>query len=161
MEKEELIREIIELQRKVDRARRQYELDVWMALPLSIAQLKSLFFISNQGSTNLGKLAAALGVTPTNVTGIVDRLVKKGLVTRTESDQDRRILLLRATDEGEELVAKLRQRRTGHMSEVLDRMSVGELATLAQAFASLVKATRAYEGENKDAPSVWSTVAQP
>ena len=161
MEKEELIREIIELQRQVDRARRQYELDVWMALPLSIAQLKSLFFISNQGSTNLGKLAVALGVTPTNVTGIVDRLVKKGLVTRTESDQDRRILLLRATDEGEELVAKLRQRRTGHMSEVLDRMSVGELATLAQGFASLVKATRAYEGENKDAPSVWSTVAQP
>ena len=78
MEKLELIREIIELQRKVDRARRQYELDVWMALPLTIAQLKSLFFISNQGSTNLGKLAAALGVTPTNTTGIVDRLVKQG-----------------------------------------------------------------------------------
>lgn len=161
MEKEELIREIIELQRKVDRARRQYELDVWMALPLSIAQLKSLFFISNQRSTNLGKLAAALGVTPTNVTGIVDRLVKKGLVTRTESDQDRRILLLRATDDGEELVAKLRERRRGHMSEVLARMSVDELATLAQGFASLVKAVEVHEGENKDVASVWSTVAQP
>ena len=161
MEKEELIREIIELQRKVDRARRQYELDVWMGLPLTIAQLKSLFFISNQGSTNLRKLAAALGVTPTNTTGIVDRLVKQGLVSRTENDQDRRMLLLRATDKGEELVAKLRERRRGHMSEVLARMSVDELATLAQGFASLVKAVEAHEGENKDVASAWSTVAQP
>jgi DNA-binding MarR family transcriptional regulator len=150
MEKVELINEIIELQRKVDRARRQYELDVWMSLPLTIAQLKSLFFISNQGSTNSGKLAVALGVTPTNTTGIVDRLVKQGLVSRTGNTQDRRVLLLRATDKGEELVANLRQRRRGHMSEVLARMSVDELAALAQGFASLVKAAEAHEEEIKE-----------
>jgi DNA-binding MarR family transcriptional regulator len=161
MEKLELIREIIELQRKVDQARTQYEPDVWFGLNVTVAQLKSLFFISHQGTTNLSKLAAALGVTPTNVTGIVDRLVKKGLVTRTESDQDRRILLLRATDDGEELVAKLRERRRGYMSEVLALMSVGELATLAQGFASLVKAVEAHERGNKDVPSAWSTAAQP
>ncbi len=161
MEKAELITEIIELQRKVDRARRQYELDVWMGLPLTIAQLKSLFFISNQGSTNLGKLAAALGVTPTNTTGIVERLVKQGLVSRTENPEDRRMLLLRATDKGEELVTSLRERRRGHMSEVSAHMSVDELTTLAQGFASLVKATQAYEEENKDVASARSTVAQP
>ena len=161
MEKPELITEIIELQRKVDQARRQYEPDVWIGLNITVAQLKSLFFISHQGTTNLSKLAAVLGVTPTNVTGIVDRLVKKGLVTRTDSDQDRRILLLRATDDGEKLVAKLRERRKGHMSEVLTRMSVDELATLAQGFASLVKAVEAHERENKDAPPAWSSAAQP
>jgi DNA-binding MarR family transcriptional regulator len=150
MEKVELITQIIELQRRVDRARRQYGLDVWMDLPLTIAQLKSLFFISNQGSTNSGKLAAALGVTPTNTTGIVDRLVKRGLVSRTENPKDRRMLALQATEKGEELVAKLRQRRTGHMSKVLARMSVDELTTLAQGFASLVKAAEAQERETKD-----------
>jgi len=148
MEKADLITEIIELQLKADRAWRQYELDVWMGLPLTIAQLKSLFFISNQGSTNSGKLAAALGVTPTNTTGIVDRLVKQGLVSRTENIQDRRMLLLRATDKGEELVAKLRERRRGYMSEVLERMSGDELATLAQGLTSLVKAAGTHEGES-------------
>lgn len=143
MERLELITEIIELQRKVDRARRQYELDVWMGLPLTMAQLKSLFFINNQGSTNSGKLAAALGVTPTNVTGIIDRLVKQGLVSRTEDVQDRRMLLLQATGRGEELVAKLRERRRGYLSEVLARFSVDELATLAQGFNLLAKATEA------------------
>jgi len=145
-----LITEIIELQRKIDRARRQYELDVWMSLPLTIAQLKSLFFINNQGSTNSGKLAAALGVTPTNVTGIIDRLVKQGLVSRTEDVQDRRMLLLQVTGRGEELVAKLRERRMGYFSEVLACFSVDELATLAQGLNLLAKATEASEGEIRD-----------
>jgi len=149
MEKADLITEIIKLQLKADRARRQYELDVWMGLPLTIAQLKSLFFISNQGSTNSGKLAAALGVTPTNTTGIVDRLVKQGLVSRTENIQDRRMLLLRATDKGEELVAKLREKRRDYMAEALERMSGDELATLAQGLASLVKAAETQDREIK------------
>jgi len=150
MEKPELIREIIELQWKVNQARTQYEPDVWIGLNVTIAQLKSLFFISHRGTTNLSKLAAALGVTPTNVTGIVDRLVKKGLVTRTESDQDRRILLLRATEAGEKLVARLMERRRDYMSEVLTRMNEDELTTLAQGLTSLVKAAQAYEEKDKD-----------
>jgi DNA-binding MarR family transcriptional regulator len=153
VKKERLIRDIIELQRKVDRTRRQYELDVWMALTLTRAQLKSLFFISNQGSTNSKELSAALKVTPTNTTGIVDRLVKQGLVSRTEDTRDRRMLSLRATDEGEELLAKLRERRRGYMSEVLAYMSVDELATLVQGLASLAKAAQDYEGENRETAS--------
>jgi DNA-binding MarR family transcriptional regulator len=158
--KEELINSIIELQRKVDRARRQYQLDIWMSLPLTMAQLKSLFFISNQGSTNLGKLAEALRVTPTNMTGIVDRLVKKGLVSRTENSEDRRMLSLRVTAKGEGLVAKLRERRKGYMSEVLSDMNMDELAALHQGFSSLVKAIETHEGENKDASAAGRPVTQ-
>jgi DNA-binding MarR family transcriptional regulator len=147
MSKEELVKKIIQLQRKADQARRQYELGIWMSLPLTIAQLKSLFFISNQGSTTPGKLAVALDVTPTNVTGIVDRLVRQGLVSRTEDAQDRRSVSLRATDKGEELVTKLRSRRIGYLSEVLNRMHVDQLARMAQGLAAFVEATEAQEAE--------------
>jgi DNA-binding MarR family transcriptional regulator len=157
MDKVELITKIIELQRKADRARRQYQLDIWMDLPLTIAQLKSLFFISNQGSSNLMMLASALGVTPTTTTGIIDRLVKHGLVSRTENPENRRMLLLRATDKGEELVANLRKRRSGYMSDALERMSVAELTAIAQGFALLVKTIQAYEEERKDVVFTSST----
>jgi DNA-binding MarR family transcriptional regulator len=150
MGKVDLVEGIIELQRKVDRARRQYQIDVWMGLPLTIAQLKSLFFISNQGSTNLGNLARALGVTPSNVTGIVDRLVEQNLVSRKENPENRRMLSLRVTAMGEELVASLRERRRGYMSEALARMNEDELATLAQGLTALVKAVETYEMESKD-----------
>ncbi len=109
MDKVTLIEKIIQLQRQLNRALRQHEPDVWMNLNLTIAQLKSLFFIVNEGSINFRKLAAALGVTPANMTGIVNRLVVQGLVSRTENPEDRRMLLLRATGKGEALVTNLRE----------------------------------------------------
>ena len=93
----QLLEEMIELQRQVDHDRRQYELDAWIRLHLGIGQLKALFFISNRGSTTTGKLAAALEVTPTDATGIIDRLLEKNLITRNGDLNDRRVILLRAT----------------------------------------------------------------
>jgi len=150
MEKQELIAEVIKLQRKVDRAWRQYEVEVWMGLPLTIAQLKSLFFISNQGSTHSGKLAAALGVTPTNVTGIIDRLVKQGLVSRADDAQDRRVILLKATGRGEELVTRLRERRRTYLTKMLARLSGDELDVLARGLASLSRVAEKREGETRN-----------
>jgi DNA-binding MarR family transcriptional regulator len=145
--KEELVSEIIDLYRKADRARRQYELEIWMSLSLTISQLKVLFFISNQGSATSGKLAAALGVTPTNVTGIVDRLVKQGLISRTEDIRDRRVLSLRATEKGKELVADLRARRRDYLSAVLARIEIDDLTRLAQGLTAFVKAAETQEAE--------------
>jgi DNA-binding MarR family transcriptional regulator len=145
METTELIGEILKLQRRIDRARRQYQLDIWMSLPLTMAQLKCLFFISNQGSTNSKKLAKALGVTPTNITGIIDRLVKQGLVSRTEDAQDRRMLVLKATVKGEGLVTSLRERKRSLFSKALAYMSTDELTALYQGLTSLAKVVEAHE----------------
>ena len=140
MVKKELIEEMIESQRRVDRDRRQYELDAWMRLNLGIGQLKTLFFISNHGSTTTGKLATALGVTPTNVTGIIDRLLERKLITRTGDPDDRRVILLRTTPLGEELVTELRQKRKERMSELFSHLTDKEAAIVAQALKILVKA---------------------
>ena len=144
-----IIEEMIELQRRVDRDRRQYELDAWMHLNLSIGQLKSLFFISNRGTTSLSKLAAALGVTPTNTTGIVDRLLKRGLITRTDSPDDRRVLLLRTTLRGEELIAQLRQKRKERMAELFNRLTDEEATQVRDALKTLVGDIEAQREENK------------
>jgi len=51
--KEELIREIIQLGRQVSRVMGEYVPDAWMELSLSVAQLKSLFFISKREAPTL------------------------------------------------------------------------------------------------------------
>ena len=140
MPNKELIEEMIELQRRVDRDRRQYELDAWMRLNLSIGQVKVLFFISNRGSTTTGKLAAVLKVTPTNMTGIIDRLLEKKLITRTGDPDDRRVLVLRTTTRGEELVAELRQKRKERMTEIFSRFTEEEAKIVLQSLKILAKA---------------------
>jgi len=147
MDKTKLIQEIIDLQRKVDRDRRQLDLEMWLRLRLSIGQLKSLFFISNQGTTSLSQLAAALKVTPTNTTGIVDRLLKRGLITRTENPDDRRFLVLRTTANGEQLVNELRQKRKDRMTAILKYLSDDEILVLSQGLRSLVKALSVIDRE--------------
>jgi MarR family transcriptional regulator, organic hydroperoxide resistance regulator len=147
MVKKEIIGELVELQRRIDRDRRQYELDAWMSLNLGIGQLKTLFFISNRGATTTGKLATALKVTPTNVTGIIDRLLEKELITRTGDPDDRRVLVLRTTPKGDELVAELRQKRRERMTELFNQLSDKEAETVAQGLKIMVKAIESKQEE--------------
>jgi MarR family transcriptional regulator, organic hydroperoxide resistance regulator len=144
MEKEKIIDEIIESHRQLNRALRDYSPDVWLDLSLTIAQVKSLFFISNQGSTNFRKLAERLKVTPSNVTGIIDRLVEQGLISRTENPTDRRMMTLKTTEKGDALVAELRERRSSFLSKALTDLSPDELNTVEKGLTILAKAAEEY-----------------
>jgi DNA-binding MarR family transcriptional regulator len=145
MQKTELITGIIELQRRINRYMRRHTLGAWMELNITIPQLRSLFFIANHGTTNFTKLAAALGVTPSNVTGIVDRLLEQGLVSRQENQEDRRQLILRVTDKGESIVTGLRDRRARHISEILSHLTQEELNTIYKGLGILARAAETHE----------------
>ena len=139
MEKGELIDEVIELQRRVSRSLRRSNQDAWMHLSLTAPQVKSLFFITNHGSTNFKNLADALKVTQSNLTGVIDRLVEQGLVSKTENSQDRRMTLLEATDKGEVLVSDLRERRISHLSQALSELSPKDLNAIIKGLSLLVR----------------------
>ena len=144
MEKKELIKEVMALQHQTDIILRQFEPQPWIELNLTLAQLKSLFFIAAKDKTNFKKLAEALGVTPPNVTGIIDRLVEQGLVTRTENAEDRRIMLLQATEKGQELLNNLRERRTTQMSQVLGYLTADELVLQVKVLKDLKRAAETH-----------------
>jgi len=62
--------------------------------------LRSLF---NKGPMSSADLSRNLFVTPSNITGIIDRLEKKQLVERIKKEGDRRVTLISLTDAGKEL----------------------------------------------------------
>lgn len=72
-------------------------------------------------------------ITPVpDITRLVDKLVAKGLVQREKAKDDGRVVLLKLTDRGAKLVAKLAEPvRTLHESQ-LAHMSRTELATLSR-----------------------------
>jgi DNA-binding MarR family transcriptional regulator len=142
MEKAAQINSIMESQRIINRFMRQDDPDVWMDLSLTIAQVKSLFFISSHNEVNFRILAKALKVTPSNVTGIIDRLSEQDLVIRTENPQDRRMLMLNLTLKGNQLISNLREKRVNLMSRVLNRLTDNELNTILEGFALLSRAVK-------------------
>jgi DNA-binding MarR family transcriptional regulator len=88
-----------------------------------------------------------LGVTPPNVTGIIDRLVEQGLVSREENPENRRMLVLTVTGKGRNLLATLRESNMKRMLNVLSGLSEDELSVVAQGLAALAGASRKIQGE--------------
>ena len=58
---------------------------------------------------SFGELAALLHCDKTNITGLVDRLQRRGLLTRQPDPDDRRVTRVHLTPEGEELTGKFQQ----------------------------------------------------
>ena len=117
----------------------RFEPEAWLELHLTIVQLKSLSFIDSQGSTHFKSLADALGVTPPSVTGIIDRLVGQGLVSREENPENRRMQILKTTTKGKELLANLIEIRRGKMTSIFEQLSPQDLSDLARISNSLAK----------------------
>src|SRR5690348_11409749 len=70
---------------------------------LTVPQFGALEALYHLGPLSLGDLADKLLVTGGNVTFVMDRLESQGLVARYRSDSDRRVVLARLTDAGQEL----------------------------------------------------------
>ncbi len=72
---------------------------------LSIAEFHTLECIGN-GEDNrrtVGEIAEALGVTVPTVTVCVNKLVKKGYVTKTKSERDARVAIVELTPAGQKM----------------------------------------------------------
>lgn len=61
------------------------------------------------GPLSMRRIARTMSCEPSNVTGIVDRLESRGLVTRGADPQDRRVRLVAVTDAGRAVAEELRE----------------------------------------------------
>ena len=109
----------------------------WLEADLTMPQLKTLFVLWNLGHTTVGGLARALGVTLPTVTGILDRLVERGLVTRQEDPDDRRLVVNRLTDSGLELANRFHQSNRSLLAQIALRMSPEDQTMVAEALDKL------------------------
>lgn len=72
-----------------------------------------LTLIAENPGGSLARVARALAVTAPNITVMVDRLEQRGLISRSQSEQDRRTQVLHTTPKGATLV----RRATGKIIE--------------------------------------------
>jgi DNA-binding MarR family transcriptional regulator len=149
LNKSELIQEIMRLEMQIQHTLRDDAPHALLALNLTISQLKTLFLIDLQGEMNFKNLAAALGVSPPNVTGIVDRLVEHGLVSREYNQQNRREAKLKLTSRGDEIIDGLRERLSSQQTGLLERLEVKDLTALAQGLSALSRAAEQEKSEQK------------
>jgi DNA-binding MarR family transcriptional regulator len=100
-------------------------------------QVGLLVAIKYAPGVTVGDLAADERVSTAAMSKRVSRLERDGLVTRTQSDTDRRRVGLTLTDEGQRALRRVRSRRTAWLASRLDTLSRNELAAVGAALDAL------------------------
>lgn len=136
------IREVLKLQDELIHYRAMWDADPWLELSMSTPQLKALFLIAEADRVRMRELARRLGGSFSNATVLVDRLVERGLVERLVEPQDRRVVLVRVTEEGRRLIEQLVTSWRTLAGPVLEKMTPEDLAALRQGLAGILKAAR-------------------
>ena len=100
-------------------------------------QVGLLVAIKYAPGVTVGELATDERVSTAAMSKRVSRLERDGLVTRTQSEADRRCVGLTLTDEGQRTLRRVRSRRTAWLASRLDTLSPAELAAVGAAVDAL------------------------
>ncbi len=134
-EVELLDRIVINLQRKV-RAKLSQEVSQGIITP---PQYSILTYLLERGESKMADLSRYLLISASGVTGIVDNLVRMGLVQRGSSPQDRRVIKISLTPRGKELISRIRTEFQEVLQKVLVGFSVKERRELIRLLGKMEK----------------------
>jgi len=108
-------------------------------MDLTYNQYKTLLTVADRGECSLGDLARELGVAMSSASQMVDRLVGEGLIERNLDESNRRQVVIRLTENGEALIARLRQGIIDGYRRVLAKMSEEEQEELVISFETIAR----------------------
>lgn len=121
---------------------------------VTLSQYRTLVVLASRGPQNLAALATALQVSSSTATRMCDRLVRKGLIRRRTSRQDRREVRLAVTDAGWRLVDEATRLRREELTRVLAAVPPGEQVALVRGLRHLNAA--AGEVPDQDWATGWT-----
>ena len=97
---------------------------------ISFPQFFLLAYLSSEDYLTMSDIAKKMGHSTAAATGLVDRLEKLGYVERVHAAEDRRKIMVRITQKGTELVARMRREIASGLSDVMSEMDEEESDTV-------------------------------
>ncbi|NVM20832.1 MAG: MarR family transcriptional regulator [Desulfobacterales bacterium] len=100
---QDLVKQIVHQIRRLMQAGELYTKELNKKYWVTAAQLNCLIALYEHGALPASQIAKLIMVKSSTVTGIVDRLELKGLVTRVRNSPDRRVINIELTEAGRKL----------------------------------------------------------
>jgi MarR family 2-MHQ and catechol resistance regulon transcriptional repressor len=107
------------------------------ACALTLTQLGVLEAVLHLGPLPHRELGRKLLTSPGNLTDVVDKLEKRGLVTRVRAEQDRRQVRVELTQAGRALIEEIFPRHAADIAHAMAGLSPAELETLGHLLRKL------------------------
>ena len=142
-EQDELISCLEHVQDSFERRALSSMAEPLISTPLTMQQLKVLTMIAIDPEKATGhELAAQLKVSVAAMSGLVDRLVEHGMVSREEDPSDRRVRRLSVTAEGSSTIRSLLSSAGTMPTPILRRLAIEDLRALVQGVLAFDRAVR-------------------
>ena len=106
---------------------------------LGLSDFGVLEILLHKGPLPVNTIGPIVDLTPGSISIAVDRLVAKGLVSRVESAQDRRVRIVALTLRGKDLIVPAFRKHSGQMRKVFSELSPDELRGLEVALKKVGK----------------------
>ena len=100
------------------------------ATGLGETDFRILEVLLNKGPLPVNTIGPKVNLTPGSISTAVDRLVDRGLVSRVESPEDRRIRVVSLTARGKELIAPIFRKHAAEIRKVFTDAGPKELRAL-------------------------------
>lgn len=140
---------VVQALRRLFRAIQEHSKAIHKQTRLTGPQIWALRLLAERPGVSLGELSARLYSHPSTVSGVVDRLVERGAVSRVPDPEDRRGIRLSLTALGQKLVETSPPPVQQPLVDALHAMKPARLRALRAALEEIARRT---EADRLDAP---------
>lgn len=134
-----MVSEIIDDIRRVFEVLTERSKKVEYETDLTGPQLWAIKLLAETSPVKVSDLARRMYLHPATMVGLLDRLETKGLVQRTRSDRDRRVVHIHRTDNGRALVEKSPEAVQGLLVNGLELLDSQELNKTSEGLGKIVE----------------------
>lgn len=134
---------IMNAQRLIAEFIRNYELCEQLCVTqynVTVSQGSTLLALPQEGNLSMNELSQVMGLASSTMTRMVDQLVAKGLVSRTPDPEDRRIVRVGLTAQGQQLRSDLEKAYKDFFQITLGEIPEEELHGILRALDQINKA---------------------
>jgi DNA-binding MarR family transcriptional regulator len=104
---------------------------------ISMTHLHILWVLEHHGELTMSRLAEMLDVSFSNATGLIDRMEERGLVERIRVPDDRRVVIVRASEQGARIRDEIEALKQDRMRSILGRLRPDQLSRVLAAIGDL------------------------
>lgn len=105
---------------------------------ISISQIMILEILHRKGPTKISEFADRLDITLSAITSLSDNLLKSGYVTRERCDDDRRVVRLVLTEDGQNKATAIRIQRREIITKIHNQLSPEEQTLLFNIYEKVI-----------------------
>jgi len=114
-----------------------------LTLDITMPQTKIMLILYIHGPARMSDIASELDVTLPTATSLVERLVEKNYVLRETLPEDRRVVLCRLSEAGQEAISQIWQSARRRSKELLEAMDASKLELFVEALEAMHQAALA------------------